>query len=123
MIKQKICIIGNGLTGLTTALILGRLNLNVHLIAAPDRRKKKDIRITAISDSNYKSLINLIGKKYSKIFFKSKEIDLYKEYSEAIKHFMNLSNNDESLMFLFQNEILKKLIQKKINTNKNLKTN
>ena len=122
MIKQKICIIGNGLTGLTTALILGRLNLNVHLIAAPDRRKKKDIRITAISDSNYKSLINLIGKKYSKIFFKSKEIDLYKEYSEEIKHFMNLSNKDESLMFLFQNEILKKLIQKKINTYKNLKT-
>ena len=122
MIKQKICIIGNGLTGLTTALILGRLNLNVHLIAAPYRRKKKDIRTTAISDSNYKNLINLIGKKYSKIFFKSKEIDLYKEYSEEIKHFMNLSNKDESLMFLFQNEILKKLIQKKINTYKNLKT-
>ena len=122
MIKQKICIIGNGLTGLTTALILGKLNLDVHLIAAPDRRKKKDIRSTAISDSNYKSIINLIGKKYSKIFFQSKEIDLYKEYSGEIKHFMNLSNKNESLMFLFQNEILKKLIQKKINTYKNLKT-
>ena len=40
MIKQKICIIGNGLTGLT-ALILGKLNLDVHLIAAPDSKKKK----------------------------------------------------------------------------------
>ena len=122
MVKQKICIIGNGLTGLTAALILGKLNLEVHLIAAPDTIRKKDIRTTAISDSNYKSIINLIGKKYSKIFFESKEIDLYKEYSGEIKHFMNLSNKNESLMFLFQNEILKKLIQKKINTYKNLKT-
>ena len=110
MIKQKICIIGNGLTGLTAALILGKLNLEVHLIAAPDGEKRKDIRTTAISDSNYKKLIDLIGKKYSKIFFQSKEIDLYKEYSGEIKHFMNLSNKDENLMFLFQNEILKKLI-------------
>ena len=60
MIKQKICIIGNGLTGLTAALILGKLNLEVHLIAAPDGGKKKDIRSTAISDSNYKSLIDLM---------------------------------------------------------------
>ena len=69
MIKQKICIIGNGLTGLTAALILGRLNLEVHLIATPEGEKRKDVRTTAISDSNYKSLIDLIGKKYSKIFF------------------------------------------------------
>ena len=122
MVKQKICIIGNGLTGLTAALILGKLNLEVHLIAAPNTIRKKDIRTTAISDSNYKSIINLIGKKYSKIFFESKEIDLYKEYSREIKHFMNLSNKNKTLMFLFQNEILKKLIQKKINTYKNLKT-
>ncbi len=32
---------------------------------------------------------------------------------------MNLSNNHKNLMFLFQNEILKKLIQRKINTYKN----
>ena len=93
MVKQKICIIGNGLTGLTAALILGKLNLEVHLIAAPDTIRKKDIRTTAISESNYKGLINFIGKKNSKIFFESKEIDLYKEHSKEIKHFMNLSNN------------------------------
>jgi len=121
MIKQKICIIGNGLTGLTAALILGKLNLDVHLIAAPDKKRRRDIRTTAISENNYKSLINFIGHKYSKIFFESKEIDLYKEYSKEIKHFMNLSNKNKNLMFLFQNEILKKLIQRKINTYKNLK--
>mgnify|MGYP001197624948 CR=1 FL=1 len=41
MIKQKICIIGNGLTGLTAALILGKLNLDVHLIAAPDKKRPR----------------------------------------------------------------------------------
>ena len=121
MIKQKICIIGNGLTGLTAALILGKLNLDVHLIAAPDKKRRRDIRTTAISENNYKSLISFIGNKYSKIFFESKEIDLYKEHSKEIKHFMNLSNKNKNLMFLFQNEILKKLIQRKINTYKNLK--
>ena len=121
MIKQKICIIGNGLTGLTAALIIGKLNLDVHLIAAPNKKRRRDIRTTAISESNYKGLINFIGKKNSKIFFESKEIDLYKEHSKEIKHFMNLSNNHKNLMFLFQNEILKKLIQRKINTYKNLK--
>ena len=121
MIKQKICIIGNGLTGLTAALILGKLNLDVHLIAAPDKKRRRDIRTTAISENNYKSLISFIGNKYSKIFFESKEIDLYKEHSKEIKHFMNLSNKNNNLMFLFQNEILKKLIQRKINTYKNLK--
>ena len=121
MIKQKICIIGNGLTGLTAALILGKLNLDVHLIATPNKKGRRDIRTTAISESNYKGLIDFIGKKNSKIFFESKEIDLYKEHSKEIKHFMNLSNKHKNLMFLFQNEILKKLIQRKINTYKNLK--
>ena len=121
MIKQKICIIGNGLTGLTSALILGKLNLDVHLIAAPNKKRRRDIRTTAISESNYKGLIDFIGKKNSKIFFESKEIDLYKEHSKEIKHFMNLSNKHKNLMFLFQNEILKRLIQRKINTYRNLK--
>ena len=68
MIKQKICIIGNGLTGLTTALILGKLNLDVHLIAAPDKKRRRDIRTTAISESNHKGLISFIGKKNRKSF-------------------------------------------------------
>ena len=42
MIKQRICIIGNGLTGLTAALILGKLNLDIHLIAAPDKKRRSD---------------------------------------------------------------------------------
>jgi len=121
MTRQKICIIGNGLTGLTTALILGKLNLDIHLIAAPSEKKSKDIRTTAISESNYKCLINFIGNNCSKIFFEAKEIDLYKENSKDIQHFMNFSNKNKNLMFLFQNEILKKSIQRKINKYKNLK--
>ena len=121
MHKQKICIIGNGLTGLSTALVLGKLNLDIHLIAVPNKKKRKDIRTTAISESNYKTLISFIGNEYTKNFYKSKQIDLYKEYQNEIKHFMNLSNKNKNLMFLFQNEILRTIIQRKINTYKNLK--
>ena len=32
MEKQKVCIIGGGLTGLTTALCLSQLNLDIDLI-------------------------------------------------------------------------------------------
>ena len=85
------------------------------------KKKSKDIRTTAISESNYKGLINFIGNNFSKIFFEAKEIDLYKENSKEIKHFMNFSNKNKNLMFLFQNEILKKSIQRKINKYKNLK--
>ena len=32
MKKQKVCIVGDGLTGLITALSLSRLNIDIHLI-------------------------------------------------------------------------------------------
>ena len=52
MEKQKICIIGDGLSGLTSAIALNNLkNVEIHLIS----RKSKNItdkRTTAISESN-----------------------------------------------------------------------
>ena len=54
MNEQKICIIGDGLTGLTAALMLGKENVKVDLYC----NNKKNIknlhnRTTAISESNY----------------------------------------------------------------------
>ena len=40
MNKQKICIVGNGLTGLTTSLVLSKLNIETHLIANFSKGKK-----------------------------------------------------------------------------------
>ena len=63
MKKQKICVIGGGITGLTVATTLARPNLHVDLIDENFYRNFNTIRTTAISDSNYaflKSLIFLI---------------------------------------------------------------
>ena len=61
MKNQKICIIGDGLAGLTTALVLSNLNLDVDLYLGKKSNKTKvDQRITAyiqpktmISQSKY----------------------------------------------------------------------
>ena len=66
---QKVCIVGDGLTGLTAALALSISgNYHVDLIS-----KKKagintiDKRTTAISSSNFNFLSNLILKEDKKI--------------------------------------------------------
>ena len=56
MEKQRICIIGNGLSGLTSAIVLNNLpNIEVHLISRK-LHKKEDKRTTAISESNFNFL-------------------------------------------------------------------
>ena len=53
MKKQKICIVGDGLSGLMAALALNKLyGLEVHLISKKNKYSK-DKRTTAISASNY----------------------------------------------------------------------
>ncbi len=57
MKKQKICIIGDGLSGLTAALVLSGLKIDVDLISSNKSFKNHpDHRVTAISQSNYKFL-------------------------------------------------------------------
>ena len=75
MKKQKICIIGDGLSGLITTLLLGKLDLQIDLISSK-LKKKKDNRTTAISPSNHTFLSKNLFKKNSKLFFKCKKIKL-----------------------------------------------
>ena len=123
MIKQKICIVGNGLTGLTTALILSNLNLEIHLIGK--FKKKKDIydkRTTAISHDNYKFLTNFIKeKKELKSFWSIKKINLFHEEISGYKNFLNFENNGQNLMHIVQNNKLKQILLEKIKKNKNVK--
>ena len=54
MKKQKICIIGDGLSGLTSTIAINNLdNTEVHLISKKSK-KTTDKRTTAISESNFK---------------------------------------------------------------------
>ena len=72
MIKQRICIVGDGLSGLMTALALNKLEgLEVHLISKKNKRSK-DRRTTAISASNHEFFNKVIGKLDKKLFWPSK---------------------------------------------------
>ena len=52
MNEQKICIIGDGLAGLATAVILSKENVKIDLYCN-NKKKNLDNRTTAISESNY----------------------------------------------------------------------
>ena len=61
MEKQRICIVGDGLSGLTTAIAINNLpNVDVELIFKKTVRKI-DNRTTAISESNYRFLKEILA--------------------------------------------------------------
>ena len=62
--RQKICIIGGGLTGLVTAITLAKLNCKIDLIVGnPDKKIKSD-QTVAISEYNLNFLNKLNISQY-----------------------------------------------------------
>ncbi len=120
MKKQKICVLGNGLTGLTTALMLGKLGHRVDLISKKNNKKIIDHRVTAISPSNYKNLIHNLGDNCKKIFWPCDKIKLYYENLEKFVNFMSFENNEKKVMYIVENQKLNKSINKVIKRNKNI---
>ncbi len=122
MKKQKICIIGDGLSGLTAALALSTLDIEIDFISKNKSIKKlPDNRITAISQSNYSFLSNYFKKEDLKAFWSCKNIDLYHEKSDKYHHFMNFSDNEKYLLHIVKNSELKKIFFKRIRKQKNIK--
>ena len=78
MEKQKICIIGGGLSGLITALVLSKLNLKIDLITGNINKNLKSNKTIAISQSNYDYLkkLNIFGS-LKKGFWPCSEMKLY----------------------------------------------
>ena len=121
MKKQKICIVGDGLTGLTTALILSKLNVSVDIVSKKNSVKKfVDNRTTAISEDNYLFLLNYLNIYRPKEFWESKEIDLYYEKLNQHYHFMNFKNNNKTLMYIIENKKLKNILLENIKKEKNI---
>ena len=66
---QKICIVGDGLAGLTTALALKDLNLQIDLFhKKANKLSTKDMRTTAVSENNFE-FINAITKTKKTFYF------------------------------------------------------
>jgi len=120
---QKICIIGDGMSGLIAAAILGQENIKIDLYSSKEKKIKsnKDNRTTAISENNYKYLLNKFNLKSSKFFWPSKEVNLFYENDNQIKNFLNLKEQNENLMYIFKNNQFIRIIDRIILKNKKIK--
>ena len=121
MKKQKICIIGDGLTGLTTALSLKNLNIDIDLFYKNNNKKAKiDTRTTAISESNFHFLNNQLKIK-QQYFWPCKNIDLYYENNLDLLNFFSFDQQKNFLLYMFENNKIKKFLFKKLKESKNVK--
>ena len=122
MKKHKICIIGDGLSGLIAAQILGKLDIEIDLISKQSQKKVIDNRTTAISPSNYKFISKYLLKNRPKFFFKCKKINLYHEKeNNNFFNFMNFENSGKNLMLIVENKNLRKILISDIKKNKKIK--
>ena len=118
MEKQRICIVGEGLSGLTSAIVLNNLpNLEVHLIVKKGL-KKQDKRTTAVSESNLNFLKDNINNLINKHFWPSKNIELFYESNSEKINFLNLREEKKNLMHVFENDKIKNILLKEIKKNK-----
>ena len=116
MKNQKICIIGGGLTGLTTALVLKNLNLDIDIfLSEKNTTKKIDERSTAISNSNFVFLKSNIKSLNQNIFWPSKKINLYYEDKNKYSNFLNFEEKNKYLIHIFKNYKYKNNLLKKLN--------
>ena len=118
MKKERICVVGDGLAGLMTALALNKLeSLEVHLISKKNKHFK-DKRTTAISPSNYQFFQEVLSKLDKKLFWPSKKIKLFYESNDQKINFLNFSEDKENLMYIFENDKIKEVLNKEIKKKK-----
>ena len=123
MKKQRIGIVGDGLSGLMTALALNKLEgLEVHLISRKNKHSK-DKRTTAISASNYDFFNKVTDKLDKKLFWTSKKIDLFYETKDQNMNFLNFNEDSRNLMYVFENDKIKEILIKEIKTFADTSTN
>ena len=125
MEKQKICIVGGGLTGLITAIALSKLNLKIDLVTGSTNRNIKTNRTIAISQQNYNFLKELNFSNFSKkdfwpcsgmklyteseenSFFEIFELDKHKKQGKEILYMVE---NSKIINFMMSNIKKNKLI-------------
>ena len=131
MKKQKICVIGTGLSGLITAFTLSKLDINVDLIAENGVKSPATNRTTAVSQNNYNFLkkLNILNLS-QKEFWPCSKMEIYtdgaaKKY-EKILDLKNENNESEQILYMVKNskiidQVLKNIKKTqliKIKTNK-----
>ena len=131
MKKQKVCVVGGGLTGLVTAITLSKLNLSVDLFTDNKRwRSVKINRTTAISQNNFNFLKRMkIFNSEKTEFWPCKNMKLYtwdnnSKLNEILKITKVEDQKDQALYMVDNSMLLKKMTNYiKKNNFINFKTN
>jgi len=118
MKKQKICIIGGGLTGLVTAISLSKLNCSIDLITENAIQNPKSNRTIAVSENNFDFLSKLnISESLKREIWTCSIMKLYTEIKNKkfLKIFeLNNENKKEKILYMLENSKIKKLMMNKI---------
>ena len=118
MKKQKICIIGGGLTGLVTAISLSKFDFEIDLITDNLIKNFKSSRTIAISQENFNLLNKLnIFKTLKKEIWICSKMKLYTEsknekFLEIFE--MDKENKNENIFYMFENKKIMRLMLNKI---------
>ena len=113
MEKQKICIIGGGLTGLVTAITLSKLNCHIDLLAGNINQGLESNRTVAISQNNYEFLNkqNIFKTKKNELWpctkMKLYTQDKNKKISEIFE--INKESNAKKVFYMSENSKIIKL--------------
>ena len=115
--KQKICIIGGGLTGLVTAISLAKLNCEIDLMIDNANPTLESNRTIAISESNFDFISKLnISQFLKKEMWSCSIMKLYtaknKKFSKIFE--FNNSNKQKKILYIFENSKMMKLMMNKI---------
>ncbi len=117
MKKHKICIVGGGLSGLISALVLSENGIDIDLIAENPNSKSKDLRVTAISEKNLEFLKSSLKNLNQNFFYPVKKLNLFFENNNQIKNFLNFKEN-RNLMLFFENSLFKEHLIKLLKKSK-----
>ena len=121
MKKQKICVIGGGITGLTVASALAKQNVSIDLIDKNFYNNYKTSRTTAVSNSNYLFLKKI---NFSDVLsWPCREMELYdineKFKKKRILNF-NFDTNNNNILHIIDNKNFIIQAKKKIKKNKKI---
>jgi len=125
MKKQKVYIIGGGLTGLITALVLSKLNLHIDLITGSKEVNIKSNRTTAISQDNYNFLKKLKIIDSSQVdFWPCSAMQLYTKNKnikpEEIFKMNKDKKSEEKILYVINNSQIIKNLNKNIKKTKSI---
>ena len=116
-IIMNICIIGDGLTGLSLAKNLINKKINVHFYHKNKIKNLSSSRTIGISKNNFQFFKKEILSISKSFFWEIKKIEIFSEKLEK-ENLLRFENDQEKLFYMVKNDNLYKLLISKISENK-----